>query len=65
MGAVWISIVSRNDGEMDVEVLDSQPTESFIDGLTEVFLAGEINGFQIREGNINGGDSIVIFQSNG
>jgi hypothetical protein len=48
-----------------MEFLDSEPTESFYQGLWESLNAGDIQFFCIREGNINGGDSVIIYQSAG
>jgi hypothetical protein len=62
---IWISIVEHESGMRDVEILDSEPTDSFLDGLFELHSRGEISGFEIRMGFLNGGDSRIEYQSNG
>ena len=64
---IWISIVfnSADMRDIDCELLDGMPTESFRDGLHNAYLEGRIHGYQIRCGNINGGDSSLEFTHNG
>jgi hypothetical protein len=64
---IYCCMICYSDGTIDMEFLDSEPTESFRDGLdSSLFLAeGDIEYWEIREGNLNGGDSLVIYQSNG
>lgn len=58
---IYISIVVNADGQIDCEVLDSEPTESFRDGLYALLDNGDIENFEIREGNLNGGDSVILY----
>lgn len=60
---IWASRVINSNGTEDMEFLDSEPTDSFIDGLFDAYRDGRIQGFIIREGNVNGGDSVVTFSS--
>lgn len=59
-----IRVINAN-GTEDMEFLDKAPADSLIDGLFEGIRGGEIQFFSIREGNVNGGDSVVIHQSHG
>jgi hypothetical protein len=60
MAAVWISIIDNTDGGRDVEVLDAPPAASFLADLAAAVHRGGAYRAEIREGNVNGGDSIVI-----
>lgn len=56
---IYASIVAHSDG-IDCEFLTECPTDSFVNGLNESLFQGNIFGFEIREGNVNGGDSITV-----
>lgn len=60
---IFCSRVINSDGSEDMEFLDRMPTQSFHDGLQECIANGDIQGYVIREGNLNGGDSIIIYSS--
>lgn len=60
---IFCSRVINSDGSEDMEFLSSAPTKSFYEGLYEALHEGRIQGFVIREGNLNGGDSLVIHNS--
>jgi hypothetical protein len=62
---IYCSRVVNSDGTEDMEFLDSEPTESFIEGLWECIGHGTVQFFCIREGNVNGGDSIILYSSIG
>lgn len=62
IGEVWVSIVEF-DGRLDVELLDSEPTEGFRDGVRAAAHAErEILSHSIRVGNVNGGDSVETYR---
>lgn len=65
MMKIWASRVVNANGIEDMEFFDSEPADSLIDELFDAFVNGDIKEFTIREGNINGGDSIVTFSSLG
>lgn len=62
---IWISIVVNADGQIDAELLDSEPTESFREGLDSFYENGDIVHWEIRLGSVNGGDSSVEYGTSG
>lgn len=62
---VTIAIVDNANGVRDVEVVLGEVSESFVDGLFDGYRDGRISGFEIREGHINGGDSVITYTHNG
>jgi hypothetical protein len=51
--AVWVLVSRRDNGEMEVEIFGSRPhTDNHPDNWPPQF--------QLFEGNINGGDSVLI-----
>lgn len=62
---IWISILRNANGEMDVELLDQEPAESFRDDLWDALVNGDIDYWEIRCGNVNGGDSRIEYSSHG
>ena len=58
---MYASIITYRDGSVDCEFLDSEPTDSFIEGVEQAAAEdGNIARFTIREGNVNGGDSVTV-----
>lgn len=62
---IWISIIRNSDGSTDCELLDSEPTESFRDGLWDAIRDGLVEYWEIRAGYLNGGDSSIEYASEG
>lgn len=62
---IWISIVCNSNDTTDIELLEGEPKESFLEGLWESLAEGRIQYFEIRTAYINGGDSRIEYQSNG
>lgn len=58
---VTIVIVEMTDHDTDAEVIAGEPTEALLEHLEE--LEGEgITRIQVRVGNVNGGDSALVWQ---
>lgn len=65
---VWTSIIMKGDGTLDVETLDQEPTVEFWKSILNAYGRGAdferedpyIVWAEIREGNINGGDSVHV-----
>lgn len=62
---IWACRVINSDGTEDMEFLDEEPADSFIDGLWDAINEGRVQAFFIRAGNVNGGDSILEYGSIG
>lgn len=62
---IWACRIVNSDGTEDMEFLDSEPTESFRDGLWNGIQEGRIQFWSIRMGYLNGGDSRIEFCSHG
>lgn len=62
---IYLCIVINANGSIDAEMLDNAPTQGFIESLSESLMMGDIARFEIRQGNINGGDSALIVSSHG
>jgi len=62
---IWISVVKNANGITDIELLDSEPTDDFRDGLWKSLENGDIEYWEIRAGFVNGGDSSIEYASEG
>jgi hypothetical protein len=45
---------------LDCEIIAGCVSDSFIEGLQQSLFEGRITGFEIRVGNVNGGDSDIV-----
>lgn len=70
-GTVWVLTCLFEDACVDQEIFDENPTTgegTILEGLNEALtrpaedydIHGELLGYFVREGNINGGDSIML-----
>jgi hypothetical protein len=57
---VSVSIVRNANGVLDCEIIAGCVSDSFIEGLQQSLFEGRITGFEIRVGNVNGGDSDIV-----
>lgn len=62
---IWVSIVANSNGTTDCELLSTEPTEEFRNGLWDSIAKGTVEYFEIRSGYLNGGDSRIEYASNG
>jgi hypothetical protein len=57
---IYAVIIDAPTGR-DCEFLDDKPTENLIAELKSLLIAGTISRAEIRVGNVNGGDSLSLW----
>ena len=59
--SVHIVVIQNSNDELDIELLDTKPAQSMLNDLLRAVEAGDSRWAEVRVGEMNGGDSAVVW----